>query len=198
MKDDEDIETMFSRFQTLVSCLQVLSKSYTRTEHVKKILRSLPARYRPNVTTIKEAKNLNMLSLKSLISSLQSHEMEMNGKEPMIKSKTLALKFVVERSSGKVVRSSNVWKSEEAFEEKVSDGDSDEEEMAFIKRFQQLTRKNKRFSGKSNGFIGSSSKEKEMIRRIASIVRSLVISRLTVLICRKKDQRKEASQRITS
>ncbi|KAK2409241.1 hypothetical protein QL285_044683 [Trifolium repens] len=29
MKDGEDIETMFSRFQILVSCLQVLDKSYT-------------------------------------------------------------------------------------------------------------------------------------------------------------------------
>lgn len=38
MKEDEDIETMFSRFQVLVSGLQVLSKSYTTFDHVKKIL----------------------------------------------------------------------------------------------------------------------------------------------------------------
>jgi len=35
MKDDEDIETMFSRFQTLSFGLQVLSKSCTTTDHVK-------------------------------------------------------------------------------------------------------------------------------------------------------------------
>jgi hypothetical protein len=32
------IETMFSRFQILVSGLQVLDKSYTEADHVRKIL----------------------------------------------------------------------------------------------------------------------------------------------------------------
>lgn len=41
-------------------------------------------------------------------------------------------------------------------------------------------------------------KTKPMIRRTASTVRSLVISGLTVLICRKKDQRKKASKSIAS
>ena len=40
MKDDADIKTMFSTFQTLVAGLQVLSKSYTTSNHVKKFLRS--------------------------------------------------------------------------------------------------------------------------------------------------------------
>ena len=35
MKDGEDIETMFSRFQILVSGLQVLDKSYTVADHVR-------------------------------------------------------------------------------------------------------------------------------------------------------------------
>ncbi|MCI37088.1 serine/threonine protein kinase SRPK1, partial [Trifolium medium] len=34
MKEDEEIETMFARFQTLVSGLQVLKKSYTVADHV--------------------------------------------------------------------------------------------------------------------------------------------------------------------
>jgi len=37
----ETIEAMFSRFQTLVSDLHVLNKSYIVHDHVKKILRSL-------------------------------------------------------------------------------------------------------------------------------------------------------------
>ncbi|AES87194.1 hypothetical protein MTR_4g022650 [Medicago truncatula] len=41
MKKDEDIEIMYSRFQTPVSGLQVLKKSYAAPEHVKRILRSL-------------------------------------------------------------------------------------------------------------------------------------------------------------
>ncbi|MCI18691.1 aspartyl-tRNA synthetase [Trifolium medium] len=64
MKENEDIETMFARFQTLVSRLQVLKKSYTTSDHVKKILRSLPSKWRPKVTAIQEVKDLMTLSLR--------------------------------------------------------------------------------------------------------------------------------------
>src|SRR4030042_3673362 len=74
MSEDETIESMYSRFQTLVSGLQVLKKRYTTTDHVKKILRSFPAKWRPKVTTIEEARDLNALSLENLISSLKCHE----------------------------------------------------------------------------------------------------------------------------
>jgi len=74
MKEDESIEQMYSRFQTLVSGLQVLKKSYVASDHVSKILRSLPARWRPKVTSIEEAKDLNTLSVEDLVSSLKVHE----------------------------------------------------------------------------------------------------------------------------
>lgn len=87
-----------------------------------------------------------------MIRNLQSHEMELNRDESVIKSKTLALKSVAEKSGGKAVRSSKVWKLEEAF---------DDEEMTFIiNRFKQLIKRNKTFSGKISGFRGSSSKDK--------------------------------------
>ena len=44
MKEDENIGTMFSRFQTLVSGLQILKKSYSTSDLVNKILRSFPAK----------------------------------------------------------------------------------------------------------------------------------------------------------
>jgi len=66
MKKDESIEQMYSRFQTLVFGLQILKKSYVASDHVRKILRSLPARWRPKVTAIEEAKDLNTLRLKIL------------------------------------------------------------------------------------------------------------------------------------
>jgi len=75
MTEDETIDAMFSRFQILVSGLQVLKKSYTTADHVKKILRSLPVKWRPKVTAIEEARDLNALSLENLISSLNCHEL---------------------------------------------------------------------------------------------------------------------------
>jgi len=82
MKEDEDIETMYPRFQTLVSSLQVLNKSYIVPYHVTEILRSLPDRFKPKVTTIQDAKDLNTANLDNLISSLKSHEIELIGDKP--------------------------------------------------------------------------------------------------------------------
>lgn len=58
MKEDQDIETMYSRFQTLFFGLQGPKKRYVAPNHVNKILTSLLARLRPKVTTIQEAKDL--------------------------------------------------------------------------------------------------------------------------------------------
>lgn len=77
-----------------------------------------------------------------MISNHQTHEMELNGYELVKKSKSLALKSIVEKCGGKAARSLKVWKSEEASNEEVYDGDSNEKEMAFIiNRFQQLEKK---------------------------------------------------------
>jgi hypothetical protein len=101
MKDDEDIETMFARFQTLVSGFQVMKKRYIVPDHVKKILRSLPAKWTPKVIAFQKAKNLDEVTSESLISSLRSHEMELMDNEPVKKSKSLYSNL---RSSSKVLK----------------------------------------------------------------------------------------------
>src|ERR1044072_6853562 len=73
MNEDESVETMFSRFQMLVAGFRVLDKGYSTSDHVKKIIRNLPAKWRPMVTALKVAKDLNSISLEELISSLRSH-----------------------------------------------------------------------------------------------------------------------------
>ncbi|XP_050877610.1 uncharacterized protein LOC127081395 [Lathyrus oleraceus] len=112
-KDDEDIESMLSRFKILVSGLQVLYKSYTSSDH------SLLVKFRPKVTTIQEAKDLNTLSLESLIKNLQSHEMDLNGYEPFKKSKSLALK-----SFEKFAKDIKIWNSKEASQSEAFEEDS--------------------------------------------------------------------------
>jgi hypothetical protein len=78
MKEDEDIEIMYSRFQTLVSGLQILKKNYVASDHVNKILRSLPVKWRPKATLIEEAKDLNTLSVEDIFISLKCHEIGLN------------------------------------------------------------------------------------------------------------------------
>jgi hypothetical protein len=126
MKDDETIEEMYSRFQTLVSRLQILKKSYVASDHVSKILISLPARRRPKVSAIEEAKDLNTFSVEDLVSSLKVHEISLNEHEHAKKIKSISLP-----SKGKSSKALKVIESEE----KSPDGDSDEdptEKMAML------------------------------------------------------------------
>lgn len=83
IKEDEDIEIIFSRFQVLESGLQVLNKSYTTVDHVKNILMSRSTKYRPKLTAIKEAIDLNNISLESLVSNIQILEMNLIGDKPV-------------------------------------------------------------------------------------------------------------------
>jgi len=150
MKDDECFEEMYSRFQTIVSGLQILKKSYVASDHVSKILRSLPVRWRPKVTAIEEAKDLNTLSVKDLVSSLKVHEISRNEHELAKKSKSIALP-----SKGKSSKALKVIEPEE----ESPDGDSDEdpaEMMAMLSnRLQYLAKKNKKFLSRRSGYKGS-------------------------------------------
>ena len=124
MEDDESVETMFSIFQMLVAGLRVLNKGYSTADHVKKIIRSLPVKWRPMVTALKLAKDLNNTSLEELISSLRSHEIELQEDEPQKKGKSIALKSKTEKTKA--------YQAEEESEE--SEEDSDEDELSLISR----------------------------------------------------------------
>jgi len=152
MKEDESIETMYSRFQTLVSGLQILKKSYVASDHVNKILRSLPAKWRLKVTSIEEAKDLNTRSVEDLISSLKCHEIGLNEHEPIKKPKSIALK-----SREKSTKALKALESEE--ESTSEDSDEDPEIVQKIamlsNRLQYLSKKNKRFLSRSSSHKSS-------------------------------------------
>lgn len=125
IEDDETIETMFLRFQMLVAGLEVLDKGYYTTDHVKKIIKSLPKKWRPTVTTLKLEKYLNNISLEELVSSLRSHEIELKEDEPWKQGKSVVLKSKPEKT--------RAYQVEE--ESEVSDEDSkDHDELSFISK----------------------------------------------------------------
>lgn len=73
---------MFFILQTLVFGLNVLKYGYTKVDHVKNTLSSLQSKWRPKITTIMEAKDLDNLALEKLTSSLKNHEIELVEDEP--------------------------------------------------------------------------------------------------------------------
>jgi len=147
MKDDESIEQMYSRFPTLVSGLQILKKSYVTSDHVRKILRSLPARWRPKVTAIEEAKDLNTLSVEDLVSSLKVHEIGLNEHEPTKTVKSIALS-----SKGKSSKAFKVIESEDESPDGDSDEDPTEKMVMLSNKLEYPAKKNMKFLSKRAGY----------------------------------------------
>ena len=145
---------------------------------MRKILRSLPARWRPKVTAIEEAKDLNTLSVEDLVNSLKVHEISLNEHEPSIGKSSKALKVIES-------------------EEESPDGDSDEdptEKMAMLSsKREYLAKKNRKFLSK---WVDTKAPRKK-IRRVASTVRILDTLLLIALIFRRKSQRANPRNQIS-
>ena len=77
MHNNETIAQMFEKLNTITNGLYALGKSYTSTELVNKILRSLPKAYQSKVVAIQEARDLAKLPLEELRGSLKTHEIMM-------------------------------------------------------------------------------------------------------------------------
>ena len=74
MEQNESVYSMYTRFTDIVNTLGALRKTFSNSEKVKKIIRSLPKECRPKRTAIEEAKDLNILPIDDLIGSLISYE----------------------------------------------------------------------------------------------------------------------------
>ena len=137
MEDDEAIEAMFSRFQTLIAGLKVLDKGYTTADHVKKIVRSLPKKWRPMVTALKLSKDLNNISLEELVSSLRSHEIELEEDEPQKRNKSVALKSRPERRKSDRTKALQA-ETADTDDSEPEDSDDEEELSLLTRRVKQL------------------------------------------------------------
>ncbi|GAV62730.1 UBN2 domain-containing protein, partial [Cephalotus follicularis] len=102
-------------FTNIINALQSLDKVYSNSEMVRKILRCLPRSWMPKVTAIKEAKNLNILSLEDLLGSLMTHELSMQKKDDNEEKEKNKQKVVALKSS--------------TFEDSDDGNDDDEEEL---------------------------------------------------------------------
>ena len=99
MLDKESITTWFDRFTTIVNKLNQLGKIIPKDELVKRLLRSLHKAWRPTMIAIREAKDLNKISLDEICGSLLTYEQDVNQfdekekKGIVEKKKSLALKI---------------------------------------------------------------------------------------------------------
>jgi hypothetical protein len=122
-------EEIFGEFYTKISDLRnsmvSLGKSISVVKLIRKILRSLPERFRIKVTTIEESKDLEEMKIEELVASFQTYEYSL----PLVrKAKTIALK--ASKKKNKVL-------SDE-------DSDIDEDVVAMLaKNFERFMKNNK-------------------------------------------------------
>ena len=57
MEQNESVYSMYTRFTDIVNTLRALGKTFSNSKKVKKIIRSLPKKWRPKRTAIEEAKD---------------------------------------------------------------------------------------------------------------------------------------------
>nr|GFB39330.1 UBN2 domain-containing protein [Tanacetum cinerariifolium] len=125
--EEESIYNAFARFNTIITSLKALDKSFSSKNYVRKFLRALHPKWRAKVTAIKELKDLTSLSLDELIGDLKVYEVIIKNDFEMIKGKreqnrSLALKAKKKSS-----------------DEDSSNFDSEEEEYAIaVKEFKKF------------------------------------------------------------
>nr|GEY73321.1 zf-CCHC domain-containing protein/DUF4219 domain-containing protein/UBN2 domain-containing protein [Tanacetum cinerariifolium] len=105
ISEDESIDSVFARFNTIITSLKALDKGYSSKNYVRKFLRALHPYWREKVTAIEESKDLTSLSLDELIDNLKVHEMIIKKDSEIVKAKgerkSLALNAKTESSDEK-------------------------------------------------------------------------------------------------
>nr|GEU37776.1 UBN2 domain-containing protein [Tanacetum cinerariifolium] len=99
----ESINSVFARFNTIITSLKALNEGYSSKNYVRKFLRALHPKWRAKVTTIEESKDLTSLSFDELIGNLKVYEMIIKKDSEIVKEKverkSLALKAKKESSA---------------------------------------------------------------------------------------------------
>ncbi|GJZ41197.1 hypothetical protein Tco_0588083 [Tanacetum coccineum] len=122
-----------NRFNTIITILKALDEGYSRKNYVKKFLIALHPKWRANVTTIEESKDLTSLSLDEFIRNLKVNELIIKKDSKIVKAKgerkSLALKA----------------KKESSDEESLTSGSEDEEYAMAVRHFKKFFKRRGRF-----------------------------------------------------
>jgi hypothetical protein len=136
MKEDEDITTYFLRVDETVNAIIGLGEEIEESIIVQKILRSLPMRFNPKISTPKERSDLDSISMNELHGIFTAYEMRTEQENPDIKE-----------AAFKASKRSKQKKKEQEEYSSNSDASKDDEEVAnFVKRLNKGT--NGRYRGK--------------------------------------------------
>ncbi|KAB1227705.1 hypothetical protein CJ030_MR1G005712 [Morella rubra] len=96
MKEDETFDEFYAKLNDIVNSSYNLGEKIPEHRVVRKVMRSLPERFRSKVTAIEESKDLDTVKIEELVGSLQTYEVSLP--QPK-KNKSIALRSVKEEIS---------------------------------------------------------------------------------------------------
>ena len=168
----EGISKVFERYNKLINKLNLQGKFYTQKEINRKFILTLPTHLEHRITTIRESRDMNEVSMERLYGVLKTYELEqiqqkeIYGKGRVVSTSTALVAEVPQKVEEKIVQSSGLNKDAIVVEYGVtspnqSDGDfysleeleqlEDEYMALIVKKFGNFRfRRNPNFKFKSN------------------------------------------------
>ena len=92
MNEDESFDEFYAKLKDIVNSTFNLGEKIPESKIVKKILKSLPARFHAKITAIDESKDLDSIPLIELIRNLQTYELGLARVGKGGKGKNMALR----------------------------------------------------------------------------------------------------------
>ena len=91
MKEDESVDEFYAKLKDIVNSSFNLKEIIPESKMVKKVLRSLPARFHAKITATEESKDIDKIPLIELVGNMQPYELGLTRIRKSSKSKSMAL-----------------------------------------------------------------------------------------------------------
>ncbi|GJS86058.1 hypothetical protein Tco_0752599 [Tanacetum coccineum] len=118
--EEESIDNVFARFNTIITSLKALDEGSSSKNYVRKFLRALHPKWRAKVTAIEESKDLTSLSLDELIGNLKKYKViikkdsEIKGKREQNRFKEVKMTKMVKAKENALDAEIQITSSENA------------------------------------------------------------------------------------
>ena len=92
MEDDESFDEFYAKLKDIVNLAFNLGETIPEPKIVRKVLRSLPERFRAKIMAIEESKDIDKIPLTKLVGNLQTYKLGLTRIGKSGKGKSMALK----------------------------------------------------------------------------------------------------------
>ena len=92
MEEDESFDEFYAKLKDIVNSTFNLGETISKPKIVRKVLRSLPERFRAKITAIEELKDIDKIPLTKMVGNLQTYKLGLTRIGKTGKGKSMALK----------------------------------------------------------------------------------------------------------